>query len=243
MQLDGQLQQGHASRRARAFTQAHAQFHQRLQSQRLQRQAVAGFFRAMAGQQPGGYCGVDGTGGQCGCAGDEAIHQGRHTLCGPFQIEAGHGGDFQPAQFGQYLCAAQLLSLQALQRLQGQQLSGTQVLAELGGLEIAAMAGFYLEGAAQGVPSLVDGFIASAAALAARAIDPAVAAWLLASHRSEETGHRLALEALGLEPLVELGMRLGEGSGAATCVPLLQLAIKLHAEMATFAQAGVTEKD
>ena len=132
---------------------------------------------------------------------------------------------------------------QALQRLQGQQLSGTQVLAELGGLEIAAMAGFYLEGAAQGVPSLVDGFIASAAALAARAIDPAVAAWLLASHRSEETGHRLALEALGLEPLVELGMRLGEGSGAATCVPLLQLAIKLHAEMATFAQAGVTEKD
>lgn len=132
---------------------------------------------------------------------------------------------------------------QALQRLQGQSLSGTQVLAELGGLEIAAMAGFYLEGAAQGVPSLVDGFIASAAALAARAIDPAVAAWLLASHRSEETGHRLALEALGLEPLVELGMRLGEGSGAATCVPLLQLAIKLHAEMATFAQAGVTEKD
>ncbi|WP_275576131.1 nicotinate-nucleotide--dimethylbenzimidazole phosphoribosyltransferase [Aquitalea magnusonii] len=59
----------------------------------------------------------------------------------------------------------------------------------------------------------------------------------------EETGHRLALQALGLEPLVELGMRLGEGSGAATCVPLLQLAIKLHAEMATFAQAGVTEKD
>jgi nicotinate-nucleotide--dimethylbenzimidazole phosphoribosyltransferase len=87
----------------------------------------------------------------------------------------------------------------------------------------------------------VDGFIASAA-LAARAIDPAVADWLLASHCSEETGHKLALEALQLSPLVALGMRLGEGSGAATCVPLLQLAIKLHAEMATFAQAGVTEK-
>jgi len=132
---------------------------------------------------------------------------------------------------------------QALDRLPQQPLDGLEVLAELGGLEIAAMAGFYLEGAALGVPSLVDGFIASAAALAARAIDPAVANWLLASHCSEETGHRLALNALGLEPLVALGMRLGEGSGAATCVPLLQLAIKLHAEMATFAQAGVTEKD
>jgi len=132
---------------------------------------------------------------------------------------------------------------QALDRLQGQSLDGQAVLAELGGLEIAAMAGFYLEGAALGVPALVDGFIASAAALAARAIDPAVADWLLASHCSEETGHKLALEALQLNPLVALGMRLGEGSGAATCVPLLQLAIKLHAEMATFAQAGVTEKD
>ncbi len=71
----------------------------------------------MAGQQPGGHGGVDGTGGQGGCAGDEAIHQGRHALCRAFQIEAGHGGDFQPAQFGQYLCAAQRLSLQALQRL------------------------------------------------------------------------------------------------------------------------------
>jgi nicotinate-nucleotide--dimethylbenzimidazole phosphoribosyltransferase len=87
---------------------------------------------------------------------------------------------------------------QALDRLQGQQLDGNAVLAELGGLEIAAMAGFYLEGAALGVPSLVDGFIASAAALAARAIDPAVADWLLASHCSEETGHKLALEALQL---------------------------------------------
>lgn len=132
---------------------------------------------------------------------------------------------------------------QALDRVQGQPLDGIATLAELGGLEIAAMAGFYLEGAALGVPSLVDGFIASAAALAARAIDPAVAAWLLASHCSEETGHRLALSALGLEALVALGMRLGEGSGAAACVPLLQLAIRLHAEMATFAQAGVTEKD
>ncbi|WP_293763466.1 nicotinate-nucleotide--dimethylbenzimidazole phosphoribosyltransferase [uncultured Aquitalea sp.] len=131
---------------------------------------------------------------------------------------------------------------QALARLAGQQQDGLTVLAELGGLEIAAMAGFYLEGAQLGVPSLVDGFIASAAALAARAIEPTVADWLLASHRSEETGHALALQALGLTPLVALGMRLGEGSGAAASVPLLQLAIRLHNEMATFAEAGVTEK-
>ncbi len=131
---------------------------------------------------------------------------------------------------------------QALARLAGRQQDGLTVLAELGGLEIAAMAGFYLEGAQLGVPSLVDGFIASAAALAARAIEPTVADWLLASHRSEETGHALALQALGLTPLVALGMRLGEGSGAAASVPLLQLAIRLHNEMATFAEAGVTEK-
>ena len=132
---------------------------------------------------------------------------------------------------------------QALARLQYRSLSGLDTLAELGGLEIAAMAGFYLEAAHLGVPALVDGFIAGAAALAARAIDPAVASWLLASHCSEETGHALALQALGLTPLIGIGLRLGEGSGAALCVPLLQLAIRLHNEMATFAEAGVTEKD
>jgi nicotinate-nucleotide--dimethylbenzimidazole phosphoribosyltransferase len=119
---------------------------------------------------------------------------------------------------------------------------GIDYLAELGGLEIAAMAGYYLEAAASGVPALLDGFISTAAALAARQIDPGVTDWLLASHLSFENGHRIALEKLALSPLIDLQMRLGEGSGAAVAVPLLQAALRLHAEMATFAEAGVSEK-
>lgn len=119
---------------------------------------------------------------------------------------------------------------------------GIDCLAELGGLEIAAMAGYYLEAAASGVPALLDGFISTAAALAARQIEPAVTDWLLASHLSFENGHRIALEKLALNPLIDLQMRLGEGSGAAVAVPLLQAALRLHAEMATFSEAGVSEK-
>ena len=131
----------------------------------------------------------------------------------------------------------------ALARVAAQELDGVALLAELGGLEIAAMAGFYLEGARQGVPLLLDGFISTAAALAAQAIDADIAPWLLASHCSQETGHALALQALGLSPLVDLGFRLGEGSGAAAALPLLQQAIALHAGMATFAEAGVAGKN
>jgi nicotinate-nucleotide--dimethylbenzimidazole phosphoribosyltransferase len=112
-------------------------------------------------------------------------------------------------------------------------------LCEVGGLEIAAMAGYYLDAARRGVPALLDGFIASAAALAARAIEPRAVDWLLASHVSSEHGHAAALRHLGLAPLVDLGLRLGEGSGAAVCVPLLQAAIALHAQMATFSEARV----
>ncbi|MCS3805592.1 nicotinate-nucleotide--dimethylbenzimidazole phosphoribosyltransferase [Chromobacterium alkanivorans] len=130
----------------------------------------------------------------------------------------------------------------ALARVAGHELSALETLSELGGLEIAAMAGFYLESAAQGAPALVDGFISSAAALCALALEPRAGDWLLASHRSEETGHLLALHALKLEPVLDLGMHLGEGSGAALCVPLLQMAIRLHNEMATFAEAGITGK-
>ena len=101
-------------------------------------------------------------------------------------------------------------------------------LARLGGREIAAMAGFYLQAAESGVPVLVDGFIASAAALSARMIEPSVTEWMLASHVSEENGHALALHALGLSALIDFNMRLGEGSGAALVVPLLQSAIALH---------------
>jgi nicotinate-nucleotide--dimethylbenzimidazole phosphoribosyltransferase len=112
-------------------------------------------------------------------------------------------------------------------------------LREVGGLEIAALAGFYAGAAEAGVPALLDGFITTAAALVAVKDNPAVGEWLLASHTSQEQGHRLALAALELAPLLDLGLRLGEASGAALCVPLLQSALALHGEMATFAEAGV----
>ena len=116
------------------------------------------------------------------------------------------------------------------------------VLRRLGGFEIAALAGAYLAAAQNGLPVLVDGFISSVAALAAVRIQPDVRDWLLFAHASAEPGHRRVLAALDAEPLLQLGMRLGEGSGAATAVPLLQLACALHNNMATFAEAGVSDK-
>ncbi|NWF37591.1 nicotinate-nucleotide--dimethylbenzimidazole phosphoribosyltransferase [Mariprofundus sp. NF] len=129
----------------------------------------------------------------------------------------------------------------ALTRISGY--ADDQLLQQVGGVEIAAMAGFYLQAAESGVPVVIDGFIASAAALAARIVEPEVINWMLASHISHENGHALALKALRLDALINFEMRLGEGSGAALIVPLLQSAIALHNEMATFASAGVTDKD
>jgi nicotinate-nucleotide--dimethylbenzimidazole phosphoribosyltransferase len=120
---------------------------------------------------------------------------------------------------------------------------GVDWLAELGGLEIAAIGGYYLEAARGSTPVILDGFISAAAALAARAIAPRAVDWMLAAHASAERGHRAALRHLGLEPLVDLGLRLGEGSGAALVLPLLDAAIALHAEMATFEEAGVSRRD
>ncbi len=117
-----------------------------------------------------------------------------------------------------------------------------EVLRHVGGFEIAALAGAYIACAQQGLPVLVDGFIATAAALVAFHINPSIEPWLLLSHASAEPGHAAMVEALAEQPLLDLGMRLGEGSGAATCVPLLRLACALHNNMATFAEAGVAEK-
>ena len=115
-----------------------------------------------------------------------------------------------------------------------------EILRRLGGFEIAALAGAYVAAAQRGLPAIVDGFIATAAALAAVRINPGVRPWLLFSHCSHERGHRRLLDALDARPLLELGLRLGEGSGAAVSVPLLRLACDLHAGMATFEQAGVS---
>ncbi len=118
-----------------------------------------------------------------------------------------------------------------------------QVLRCLGGLEIAALVGSYIACAQQGVPVLVDGFICTAAALLAVKLNPDVRNWLLFSHLSAEPAHCIALEELNADPLLQLNMRLGEGSGAAVAVPLLKAALALHNNMATFSQAGVSEHD
>lgn len=121
--------------------------------------------------------------------------------------------------------------------LQGQPL---EALRCLGGFEIAALAGAYIRSAQRGLPALVDGYISTAAALVAVRYQPAVQDWLIFSHRSAEPGHRLLLEALQATPLLDLDMRLGEGTGAASAISLLRHACALHNRMATFADAGVT---
>ena len=115
-------------------------------------------------------------------------------------------------------------------------------LQNLGGFEIAGLVGAYIRCAQLGMPVLVDGFISSVAALMAVAINPSVRQWLLFSHVSAEPGHKKVLQALEGEALLSIGMRLGEGSGAALVVSLMQSALALHNEMATFTQAGVSEK-
>jgi nicotinate-nucleotide--dimethylbenzimidazole phosphoribosyltransferase len=116
---------------------------------------------------------------------------------------------------------------------------GLAVLAALGGFEIAGLVGVILAGAARRVPVAVDGFIATSAALIAVTLAPAAGYVLFAAHRSAEPGHQLALEHLGLEPYLDLGLRLGEGTGAALFLHLARAAARVYTEMATFKSAGV----
>jgi nicotinate-nucleotide--dimethylbenzimidazole phosphoribosyltransferase len=116
------------------------------------------------------------------------------------------------------------------------------VLAKIGGLEIAGMTGLILGAAAARIPVVLDGFIAGAAALIACALQPRCVQYMIASHRSVERGHQLLLEKLGLEPLLDLDLRLGEGTGACLGMSLVQAAIKVLSEMATFGEAGVSER-
>jgi nicotinate-nucleotide--dimethylbenzimidazole phosphoribosyltransferase len=110
----------------------------------------------------------------------------------------------------------------------------------VGGFEIAALAGAMIAAAQERVPVLVDGFIASVAALAAIRLNSSCTPWLIYSHRSMERGHRMVLDALGADPILDLKLRLGEGSGAATALPILRLACALHAGMATFEEAELS---
>ena len=116
-----------------------------------------------------------------------------------------------------------------------------EVAAQLGGIEIVAAAGVLLAGAAAGLPVITDGFPVTAGALLATRLEPNLSGYLFAGHRSVEPGHARQLGALGLEPLLDLGLRLGEGTGAVLAMPVLRAAAEVLAGMATFDEAGVSE--
>lgn len=140
--------------------------------------------------------------------------------------------------------AAKCALIDSALQLHAEQLySPLGVLRCVGGLEIAAICGAYIHSAQLGIPIMLDGFIATAAALLACRINPSVRSWMIAGHCSAEAAHHLALESLQLEPILDLEMRLGEGSGAAVAVSILRSALALHRQMASFADAGVSESD
>ena len=116
------------------------------------------------------------------------------------------------------------------------------VLSKVGGFEIGGIAGVILAGAKYRIPVVIDGFISGAAALIATSLSPQVKPYLIASHQSAEPGHKKILEHLGLIPLFNLNMRLGEGTGAALGIFLVEASLKILDEMATFAEAEVSEK-
>ena len=150
-------------------------------------------------------------------------------------VTVGRGTGVDDARFAMKLSAVE----RALARSDADPSDGIALVASLGGCEIAFLAGVALGAAASSVPVVVDGYPTTAAALVAAATCPASVDYMLAAHVSAEPGHRFALEHLGLRPLLDLGMRLGEGSGAALALMLLAAALRIPREMATFAEAGV----
>ena len=116
------------------------------------------------------------------------------------------------------------------------------LLAACGGADLAALAGFCALSAVRRTPLLLDGVVVTAAALVADRMAPGARAWWRAGHRSPEPAHSLALAELGLDPIVDLGLRLGEGTGAAVALPILRAAVSLLASMATFTDAGVSQR-
>jgi nicotinate-nucleotide--dimethylbenzimidazole phosphoribosyltransferase len=117
--------------------------------------------------------------------------------------------------------------------------SWDEIASEMGGFEIVGLAGVMLAAAEARIPIVLDGFIVAAAALIAADISPHVRDYFIAAHRSQEPAHAIALDALHLEPLLDLDLRLGEGSGAALALPLIEAAARMVREMKTFAEAGV----
>jgi nicotinate-nucleotide--dimethylbenzimidazole phosphoribosyltransferase len=116
------------------------------------------------------------------------------------------------------------------------------VLSKVGGFEIGGLAGIILAAASRRIPVVIDGFISTAAALLASGIEPKARDYIIASHCSVESGHKIILEYLNLKPILDLNLRLGEGTGAALGISILEAAVKILNEMATFKSANVSEK-
>jgi nicotinate-nucleotide--dimethylbenzimidazole phosphoribosyltransferase len=120
---------------------------------------------------------------------------------------------------------------------------GIDILSKVGGFEIGGLTGVILAAAANRVPVVIDGFISGAAALIASTLEPKVKDYMIAAHCSVERGHKIALEFLGLKPVLDLNLRLGEGTGAALAINIVEASVKILNEMATFQSAGVSEKN
>jgi nicotinate-nucleotide--dimethylbenzimidazole phosphoribosyltransferase len=152
---------------------------------------------------------------------------------------AGRGTGLDDAGLQRKIAVVEL----ALQTNQPDPRDGVDVLAKVGGFEIGGLAGAMLAAAARRRPVVVDGFISTAAAMIAVQICPPVRDYLIAAHRSQELGHGLMLEWLGVEPVMDLNMRLGEGTGAVLAMWIVEAACRVLAEMATFGEAGVSGRE
>jgi nicotinate-nucleotide--dimethylbenzimidazole phosphoribosyltransferase len=155
----------------------------------------------------------------------------------PAEALAGPGSGLGPAGVRQKVAVI----TRALDAHEGRLDDPLEALRRLGGFEIAALVGAFCACAQQRIPVLVDGFIAGVAALISARLSAGAGNWMLHAHRSAEPGHQPVLAALGATPLLDLGFRLGEGSGALAALPLIRLACALHRGMATFAEAGIAD--
>ena len=156
----------------------------------------------------------------------------------PVHEIAGHGTGVDDAGMRRKIASIE----QALAINKPDPRDGLDVLSKIGGFEIAGLTGAILAAAARSKPVVIDGYISTAAAMIAARLAPNVGAYLIAAHTSQELGHHLMMEWLGLSPLLDLQMRLGEGSGATLAMSLVEASCKITSEMATFTEAGVSEK-
>lgn len=160
-----------------------------------------------------------------------------HLCQKPVAEIVGRGTGVNDQQFAK----KQAVLLAALNLHQANMHSAKTVLQCVGGLEIAALTGAYIECARQGLPMVIDGVISCAAALVAYEMHPEVKPWMLFGHQSVEPAQQAVFEHIDVQPVLDLGMRLGEGSGAAMSIPIIRLACALHANMATFDEAQVSD--